>query len=63
MIGASFVLLFFWLFVIFAVCAALTLVAEWHEGRERRRRVERLRERRAYLDSVEPKRWDDRSAA
>lgn len=43
-----------------AVLACFTLVAalaDVYEQRARRRRVERLIERRRYLDNLPPKRW------
>jgi len=40
--------------VFFLIVAA---AAELHERRERVRRINRLRERRRYLDNVKPRRW------
>lgn len=40
------------------------VAAHVSERRDRRRRIQRLRERRRYLDQVEPQRWDvERRAA
>jgi hypothetical protein len=38
-------------------CALVAGVDELFDRRDRRRRIQRLRERRRYLDSLEPKRW------
>jgi len=46
-----------WLAIITLAAAAIAGVDEYLEHRDRKRRVQRLRERRAYLDSLEPKRW------
>jgi hypothetical protein len=48
---------FFWIAAILGACATICWLEEWHDKRQRRRRVERLRERRRYLDEMEPKRW------
>lgn len=48
------------LFAAAAVLALATLIAyaaDLHEKRDRRRRMERLIERRRYLDSLPPQRW------
>ena len=42
--------------ILFAAGTAAWL-ADWEDRRQRRRRIERLRERRRYLDGLEPKRW------
>ena len=49
--------LFFYLAVILAFFATVAFVADTWERRERHRRIQRLRERRRYLDSLEPQRW------
>ena len=43
--------------LILLAAGACAWLADWEDNRQRRRRVERLKERRAYLDSLEPKRW------
>ena len=63
MVSASFVTLFVWLTVIFAVFSLLALAGDMVERRQRRRAREELRAVRAYRDSLEPKRWSERSAA
>ena len=42
--------------ILFAAGACAQFAA-WEDRRQRRRRVERLKERRRYLDGLEPKRW------
>lgn len=44
--------------LIFLACALVCWLDEQNDRRQRRRRLERLKERRAHLDSVEPRRWE-----
>jgi hypothetical protein len=48
---------FFWIAVTFGVCAIACAIDEWDAKRQERRRIQRLNERRQYLDNVEPRRW------
>lgn len=57
MAAASFAALFLWLAIILLGCAFLVAIEELMERRERQRRIARLRERRQYLDQLEPRRW------
>lgn len=43
--------------LILLAAGACAWLADWEDNRQRRRRMERLRERRAVLDNVQPKRW------
>ena len=42
---------------IFAACLIVAAIDEAWDTRQKRRRIERLRERRRHLNSVQPKRW------
>lgn len=57
MIAASLITLFFWLAVLGVGCVAVAVLADHFEERDRRRRIERLKTRRRYLDSLDPKPW------
>ena len=57
MTAASFAVFFLWLAIILLGCAFLVAIEELMERRERQRRIARLRERRQYLDQLEPRRW------
>ena len=46
-----------WAAIILALCTIIAAADALLEARDRRRRIQRLRERRAFLDSIEPKRW------
>ncbi len=52
--------LILWAAIITLAATLIAGVDELLEARDRRRRIQRLRERRAYLDNVEPKRWTTR---
>jgi len=49
--------LILWAAIILLAASLIAGVDEILERRDRRRRIQRLRERRAYLDQLEPKRW------
>ena len=57
MLGASFYTFFFWMAVLAVGFTLIAALAEWDQRRQKRRRIARLVERRRYLDSLEPKRW------
>lgn len=42
--------------ILFAA-AGVCWLDELNDRRQKRRRIQRLKERRAYLDNVQPKRW------
>ncbi len=46
-----------WAAIILLAATLIAGVDEILDRRDRRRRIQRLRERRAYLDQLEPKRW------
>lgn len=49
--------LILWLAIILLAATLIAGVDEYLAARDRRRRLQRLRDRRRYLDSLEPKRW------
>ena len=49
--------LILWAAIILLAATLIAAVDELLERRDRRRRIQRLRERRAYLDTLEPRRW------
>jgi Flp pilus assembly protein TadB len=49
--------LIFWVAAIAIGCVLVAALADLEEKRQRARRIARLRERRAFLDTREPKRW------
>ena len=49
--------LILWAAIILLAATAIAAVDEILEARDRRRRMERLRQRRQFLNNAEPKRW------
>lgn len=46
-----------WAIIILLAATLIAGVDEYMEKRDRRRRLQRLRDRRRYLDSLPPQRW------